>query len=314
MPALIVRDGPAAGERLEVESETVLGRETHEFLQHDGEVSRRHAALRPSGGALEVEDLGSSNGTFVNDQPIDGRTPLGPGDSLRLGQTTLEVEATAATRGTIVRDVPQAAPAGPEETAPLAPPAGPGPAPAGSPPLSGPPPAGPPAGPPGYAPAGPPGLTLAKRPGIVTAAGTVLIVVGALSAAYGIWRIVDLLKFRGEVAEIAAFLGIDSALEMQALILVILDVLAVIGSILAVIGGVRFLARSPAGAALGIVGVALVLVGWAAYAGYGLMSDITFGWLDWVFIVVLFLGAALGLALALVGRRRLVSLPPPWAQ
>lgn len=48
-------------------------------------VSRRHAALSRDAGAWEIEDLGSRNGTFVNEWRVRGRGSLEPGDAVRLG-------------------------------------------------------------------------------------------------------------------------------------------------------------------------------------------------------------------------------------
>jgi pSer/pThr/pTyr-binding forkhead associated (FHA) protein len=93
VPALIVQSGPEAGSRLEVEGEHTIGREDQEFTLSDPEVSRRHAVVRVTATGVEIEDAGSSNGTFVNGDRIAGTTVLGDGDEVRLGQTTLSVEA-----------------------------------------------------------------------------------------------------------------------------------------------------------------------------------------------------------------------------
>ena len=57
----------------------------------DPRVSRRHAAVRPVTGGHLVVDLGSTNGTTVNGQPIDEQT-LQPGDEIQVGETTLRYE------------------------------------------------------------------------------------------------------------------------------------------------------------------------------------------------------------------------------
>jgi hypothetical protein len=60
-------------------------------LGNDAEISRRHARFYPvAGGDVVVEDLGSTNGTFVNGQRITSPYALQPGDRVMLGQTTLE--------------------------------------------------------------------------------------------------------------------------------------------------------------------------------------------------------------------------------
>jgi pSer/pThr/pTyr-binding forkhead associated (FHA) protein len=53
--------------------------------------SDRHLRLSVDAGRLLVEDLGSTNGTLVNDRRIDTPTTLTRGDSIRVGTTTLEV-------------------------------------------------------------------------------------------------------------------------------------------------------------------------------------------------------------------------------
>jgi hypothetical protein len=85
---------------LEVEGEHTIGREDQEFTLSDPEVSRRHALVRATASGITIEDAGSSNGTFVNGDRIAGTTELSDGDEVRVGQTTLSVEAprTQATR------------------------------------------------------------------------------------------------------------------------------------------------------------------------------------------------------------------------
>lgn len=93
---LVVTQGPLAGQRLELEGELVIGREGVAVTIEDSELSRRHAVVRPVSGGFEVEDLGSLNGTFVNGRRIDGPTRLVGGDSIKLGQSVLELEAARA--------------------------------------------------------------------------------------------------------------------------------------------------------------------------------------------------------------------------
>ena len=93
---LVVTQGPLAGQRLELEGELVIGREGAAVTIDDSELSRRHAAVRPVEGGVEIEDLGSLNGTFVNGKRIDAPTRLAGGDSIKLGQSVLELEAAPA--------------------------------------------------------------------------------------------------------------------------------------------------------------------------------------------------------------------------
>jgi pSer/pThr/pTyr-binding forkhead associated (FHA) protein len=103
MHALRFTAGPLAGRRVEVTSVLVLGRQTADLVIEDPQVSRRHALVRPAGDVLEVEDLGSRNGTWVNGARVSGTIRLAPGDRVRLGETLFEVEGAA------VRAAPTAA-------------------------------------------------------------------------------------------------------------------------------------------------------------------------------------------------------------
>ena len=58
--------------------------------------SADHAVLTFRGRAWYVEDLGSTNGSYVNGQPVEGVAPLGFGDELQIGQVRLRLERAAA--------------------------------------------------------------------------------------------------------------------------------------------------------------------------------------------------------------------------
>jgi hypothetical protein len=62
----------------------------------DPGVSRRHARVRTGSGAVTVEDLGSSNGTFVNGERISRAVELAAGDEIQVGGTVLGIEGTDA--------------------------------------------------------------------------------------------------------------------------------------------------------------------------------------------------------------------------
>jgi hypothetical protein len=99
---LKVTAGNATGQDIQLEQELVIGRSTPGAgsLGGDSEISRVHARVyRDASGQLMVEDLGSTNGTFVNGNRISSPTALRPGDQLRVGQTTLGVEGGAAAEG-----------------------------------------------------------------------------------------------------------------------------------------------------------------------------------------------------------------------
>lgn len=76
---LTVISGPAEGTEIEVGSTPfTFGREAkgEGALGDDAEISRAHARVRERGSELVVEDLGSTNGTFVNGDRIAGTTAL----------------------------------------------------------------------------------------------------------------------------------------------------------------------------------------------------------------------------------------------
>lgn len=72
-----------------VKPETMVGRVPgNDLVVNDTYVSREHAKLQNVNGQFIVADLGSSNGTFVNEQRVYGAQPLQPGDRVRFGRTT----------------------------------------------------------------------------------------------------------------------------------------------------------------------------------------------------------------------------------
>jgi FHA domain len=102
LPAVVVTSGPEAGRRVELGLEVAIGRQDADLVVEDPEVSRRHALLRRSGGSVVVEDLDSTNGTFVNGERIRSPITVGPGDQVRVGRTTLEIEPDQRADDTIV--------------------------------------------------------------------------------------------------------------------------------------------------------------------------------------------------------------------
>jgi EmrB/QacA subfamily drug resistance transporter len=97
-PYLHVSAGRARGTDLLVPDDVMVGRiaeRLEDRLGDDPELSRRHARVtRASDGSLLIEDLGSTNGTYVNDEQVRGRHQLRPGDQVWIGSTTLEVRLT----------------------------------------------------------------------------------------------------------------------------------------------------------------------------------------------------------------------------
>jgi transcriptional regulator with PAS, ATPase and Fis domain len=97
--AVTVTEGPDAGARFLLEDVTtqrvLVGQSAVCAVQlKDPAVSRRHAALEGEGGAVRIVDLGSSNGTFVNEVRIRDAYLRG-GDSIRVGSSKLRVDLDA---------------------------------------------------------------------------------------------------------------------------------------------------------------------------------------------------------------------------
>ena len=88
---LVIQQGPEAGATFPLSAaEAVIGRESSsDIVLNDRVVSRRHARLSWRAGQLIIEDLGSSNGTYINNQRITAAKMLNPGDKIGVGQTTL---------------------------------------------------------------------------------------------------------------------------------------------------------------------------------------------------------------------------------
>ncbi len=92
MPFLIYETGPSKGQavRLEVDKVYTVGRDqTADITVEDELVSRVHAGLRGKEGRFFLKDAGSSNGTLVNDHPIDAVVELKSGDRITIGTTLL---------------------------------------------------------------------------------------------------------------------------------------------------------------------------------------------------------------------------------
>jgi pSer/pThr/pTyr-binding forkhead associated (FHA) protein len=91
-PALVVRSGGGrAGETFPLEHEqTTIGRSPEcDIFLDDVTVSRRHAVATQKGDHLEIEDLGSLNGTFLNRRRIESSARLDDGDELQIGKYRL---------------------------------------------------------------------------------------------------------------------------------------------------------------------------------------------------------------------------------
>jgi hypothetical protein len=85
---LIMRTGPNPGKMFEVsKSEIYIGRDiNNDIVINDAEISRKHARLILQAGEYVLEDLGSTNGTYVNGQRLMGPHVLRQGETILLGE------------------------------------------------------------------------------------------------------------------------------------------------------------------------------------------------------------------------------------
>jgi len=89
-PRLIVERAPGhqAGMEYDLGEGAVLGRgDQAEIRLQDPFASSRHARIVRQGGVMVLEDLGSTNGTYLNEEILGGPAPLHPGDRVRIGDS-----------------------------------------------------------------------------------------------------------------------------------------------------------------------------------------------------------------------------------
>jgi len=94
---LLVAEGEERGSFFEVgEQEKAIGRMAPcEIVIQDKEISRRHCTVRLQGGVMTVTDLGSTNGTYLNGQRIEGSVNVPVGGVLQIGRAVLKYERRA---------------------------------------------------------------------------------------------------------------------------------------------------------------------------------------------------------------------------
>ena len=89
---LMVQSDGQRPRSVRLDGSTTIGRGVEcELRLDDNYVSQQHARIFDRAGSWYVEDLGSTNGTFVNDQKLVAPAMLTPGDKVRVGTTTVEL-------------------------------------------------------------------------------------------------------------------------------------------------------------------------------------------------------------------------------
>jgi hypothetical protein len=88
-PRLVVERaaGHPAGIAYDLRDGATLGRGEVEIRLEDPFASTRHARIERQGGVTVLEDLGSTNGTYLNEEPLGGPQPLHHGDRIRIGDS-----------------------------------------------------------------------------------------------------------------------------------------------------------------------------------------------------------------------------------
>jgi hypothetical protein len=85
---LVMRSGPTPGKEVPLEKDEIyIGRDVgNDVVINDPEVSRRHARLTQQSGSYLIEDLGSTNGTFINGQRLTRPHLLRAGEMIMFGE------------------------------------------------------------------------------------------------------------------------------------------------------------------------------------------------------------------------------------
>jgi hypothetical protein len=88
-PRLLVERaaGHQSGVAYDLADGATLGRGDVEIRLEDPFASSRHARITREGRVLVIEDLGSTNGTYLNEEPLTGPQPLYDGDRIRIGDS-----------------------------------------------------------------------------------------------------------------------------------------------------------------------------------------------------------------------------------
>jgi hypothetical protein len=96
-PRLFALRGAGVGQTYMLGGELRLGRDrSNAIVLHDGKISRKHSLFRPRGGGWIIQDLDSTNGTYVNGVRIYQPVKLKDGDIIRVGDTHLSFHTSMA--------------------------------------------------------------------------------------------------------------------------------------------------------------------------------------------------------------------------
>lgn len=88
----VVTEGPKKGKSYDLGSELIVGRSDKcQVVLDDSYVSQVHARIFARGDAFVLEDLGSTNGTYLNRRRITGPVEVQRGDQVKIGKTVLEL-------------------------------------------------------------------------------------------------------------------------------------------------------------------------------------------------------------------------------
>jgi len=101
----VMRSGPNVGKVYPLDGEELtIGRDSsNKVAINDAEISRKHARMELRGNAYVIQDLGSTNGTFVNSQRVSGAQVLNAGDTVSFGENiTLMYEAVTDPNATML--------------------------------------------------------------------------------------------------------------------------------------------------------------------------------------------------------------------
>src|SRR4051812_46528594 len=97
---VVIVEGPGAGREFALAGSVVAGRDPSAPIPlDDPEASRQHASITAREGGAVVEDLGSTNGTFVGEERITGPRDIAPGERFRIGTTVIELRGAAVGAG-----------------------------------------------------------------------------------------------------------------------------------------------------------------------------------------------------------------------